>query len=72
MAKTIFNARRLSAWFAKAQPYLMYAALLAFATLALTWLDYFRFTRSFPGEVQMLLIASGFLGLGVWAGARLF
>ena len=61
-----------AAWFTAARPYLVYGALLAADALALTWLDYLTFARTFPGELQIFLIATGFLGLGVWAGARIF
>jgi DNA-binding NarL/FixJ family response regulator len=45
---------------------------MAAGTLLLTWLDDLRLTRTFSGEFQLFLIAAVFLGLGVWAGARLF
>lgn len=64
--------KRPTAWFTAARPYLVYGALLAAGALALTWLDYLTFARTFPGELQIFLIATGFLGLGVWAGARIF
>lgn len=64
--------KRPAAWFTAARPYLVYGALLAAGALALTWLDYLTFARTFPGELQIFLIATGFLGLGVWAGARIF
>ncbi len=72
MAKARRSAKRLPGWLLAARPYLLYGALLAAGALALTWLDYLRFARTFPGEFQIFLIAAGFLGLGVWAGARLF
>lgn len=64
--------KRPATWFTAARPYLVYGALLAAGALALTWLDYLTFARTFPGELQIFLIATGFLGLGVWAGARIF
>jgi DNA-binding CsgD family transcriptional regulator len=64
--------KRPAAWFTAARPYLVYGALLAAGALALTWLDYLTFARTFPGELQIFLIAAGFLGLGIWAGARIF
>ncbi len=72
MARAKFTARRLAGWLTAARPFVVYGAVLAIGALALTWLDYFRFTRSFPGEIQVFLLAAGFLGLGIWAGARLF
>jgi DNA-binding CsgD family transcriptional regulator len=49
-----------------------YGALLAAGTLALQWLDYRRLARAHPDEIYILLIAAGFLALGVWLGARAF
>lgn len=49
-----------------------YGALLAAGTLALQWLDYRRLALAHADEVYILLIALGFLGLGVWVGVRLF
>lgn len=49
-----------------------YGALLAAGTLALQWLDYRRLARAHPDEIYVFLIAAGFLGLGVWLGARAF
>lgn len=72
MAKTKFSMKAAAHGFKTARPYLLYGALLAAAALALSWLDYLRFARTFPGELQITLIAAGFLALGVWAGARLF
>jgi DNA-binding CsgD family transcriptional regulator len=72
MAKTKFSMKAAAHGFKTARPYLLYGALLAAAALALSWLDYLRFARTFPGELQITLIAAGFLTLGVWAGAQLF
>lgn len=72
MAKAKLTAKRLAGWLTAARPFLLYGALLAAAALALTWIDYLRFARTFPGEFQIFLIAAAFLALGVWAGARLF
>jgi len=72
MAKAKFTAKRVAGWLSAARPFLVYGAILAGGALALTWLDYFRFARTFPGEFQLVLIATGFLALGVWSGARLF
>ena len=46
--------------------------VLAASALALTWLDYLRFARTVPGELQIFRISGGFPGLGAWAGARIF
>ena len=51
---------------------LAYGALLAVGTLALQWLDIRRLALSHADEVYILLVALGFLGLGVWVGVRLF
>ena len=47
-----------------------YGALLALGTLALQWLDYQRLARAHASEGYVFLIALGFLGLGVYIGAR--
>jgi DNA-binding CsgD family transcriptional regulator len=49
----------------------LYAALLAVGTLLLQWLDYQRLVRSNASLVWDGLLATGFLVLGVWVGARL-
>lgn len=48
----------------------LYGLLLAAGTLALAWLDYQRMARTHAGEVYDFLLAAGFLGLGLWLGAR--
>jgi DNA-binding CsgD family transcriptional regulator len=72
MAKAKLSAKRLRQWLTSARPFLLYGGLLAAGAFALTWLDYLRYARTFPGEFQVFLIAAGFLGLGLWAGARIF
>lgn len=57
---------RPATWFTAARPYLVCGAL------ALTWLDYLAFARTFPGKLQIFLITAVFLGLSVRAGARIF
>ncbi len=47
-----------------------YGVLLALGTLALAWLDLQRMARTRVGEVYDLLLAAGFLALGLWLGAR--
>lgn len=48
----------------------LYGGLLAAGTFALQWLDYVRFVRSNAGDVVILLVALGFLTLGVYVGVR--
>lgn len=50
----------------------IYGVLLGAGTLALSWLDYQHLARSRMGDLYILLIAAGFLTLGVFAGRRLF
>ncbi len=51
---------------------LIFGAILAAAALVLQWLQYQLLARTHPGELYIALLAFGFMGLGVWAGARLF
>lgn len=51
---------------------LMYGAILAAAAVGLQWLEFQFLARSYPGEIYVGLVAMAFLGLGAWAGARLF
>lgn len=51
---------------------LIYGLALALGAVALQWLDYRIWARTHVGEVWIALVAAGFLGLGVWTGARLF
>ena len=51
---------------------LIYGAALAAAAIVLQWLEYLTWARVHTGEVYVALIAAGFLGLGVWVGARAF
>ena len=50
----------------------IYGAVLAAGVLALEWLDYQRLARARMGDIWLLLIAVGFLALGVFVGRRLF
>jgi DNA-binding CsgD family transcriptional regulator len=50
----------------------VYGAILAGASLGLRWLEYRYLVRTYPVEIYVALVAIAFLGLGVWAGARLF
>lgn len=49
-----------------------YGAALAASAIAMQWLDYNHFARSYSWELYVALIAAGFLALGVWAGAKVF
>ncbi len=51
---------------------LIYGFVLAAAALGLQWLEYGLLVRTYAFEVYVALIALAFLGLGIWAGARLF
>jgi hypothetical protein len=51
---------------------LIYGALLAAGSFGLQWLQYRFLVRSYPAEAYLALVALGFLGLGIWVGARLF
>lgn len=50
----------------------IYGVALAAGTALLQWLDYRRLVLGHAGEAYLGLIALGFLGLGVYVGARLF
>ncbi|HEY1614379.1 MAG TPA: response regulator transcription factor [Rhizomicrobium sp.] len=49
-----------------------YGVFLAAGTFALQWLDYQRLARAHSGDIYIFLIATGFLALGIYVGARLF
>jgi DNA-binding CsgD family transcriptional regulator len=49
-----------------------YGAALAAGAFALQWLDYNQFARNNPWELYAALFAAGFLGLGLWVGAKVF
>jgi len=51
---------------------LLYGSILAAGALGLEWLQYRFLVRRYPVEAYVVLLALGFLGLGLWAGARLF
>jgi DNA-binding CsgD family transcriptional regulator len=51
---------------------LVYGMSLAAGALALEWLEYRFLVRTRSIEIYVALVALTFLGLGVWAGARLF
>ena len=50
----------------------VYGAVLAAGTFVLEWLQFRLLVRTHAGEAYVALVAAGFLGLGVWFGARLF
>ncbi len=58
--------------FATLRIVVVYGAILAAASLALQWLQYRYLVRAYSFETYVALVAFAFLGLGVWAGARLF
>ncbi len=49
----------------------IYGVTVAVAALALQWLEYRYWIRAFSTELYILLIATGFTGLGIWVGHRL-
>ena len=51
---------------------LIYGALLAAGTFVLEWLQFRLLVRTHAMETYVALVAAGFLGLGVWLGAKLF
>lgn len=54
-----------------ARTILLYAIALALAVAALEWLEYRYVTRAFSTEIYIVLLAAGFVALGLWAGHRL-
>jgi DNA-binding CsgD family transcriptional regulator len=51
---------------------LIYGALLAAGALGLQWLEFQFLVRTHATLAYVALVAAAFLGVGVWAGARLF
>jgi len=51
---------------------LIYGALLAAGAVGLQWLEYLLVVRTHATETYLVLVALAFMGLGLWAGARLF
>ncbi len=49
----------------------LYGLALALAAVALQWLEYRLWARANAGGIWIVLLALGFLGLGVWLGAAL-
>jgi DNA-binding CsgD family transcriptional regulator len=54
-----------------ARTVILYAIALALAVAGLEWLEYRYVTRAFTTQIYIVLLASGFIGLGLWAGHRL-
>jgi len=50
----------------------IYGVALAAVAWALQWAEYQLWARTHPLELYMTLLALGFMGFGVWVGARLF
>lgn len=51
---------------------LIYGLILAAMAVGLQWLEYRFLVVAHATETYVALVALAFLGLGVWAGARLF
>ena len=51
---------------------LVYGFALAAGAVGLQWLEYQLWARTHPAAIYVALIATAFLALGVWLGARLF
>ena len=51
---------------------LIYGAALAAGAVLLQWLEVRLLARTHPVEIYVGLVALGFMGLGVWVGARVF
>ena len=49
----------------------VYAIVLAAAALMLEWLEYRYTIRELRTEVYIVVLAAGFVALGIWVGARL-
>jgi DNA-binding CsgD family transcriptional regulator len=54
-----------------ARKVVLYAIALALAVAGLEWLEYRYLARAFSTEIYIILLASGFACLGLWAGHRL-
>jgi DNA-binding CsgD family transcriptional regulator len=51
---------------------LAYGLALAAGAGALQWIEYQLWARTHPGTAYIALVGAGFLGLGIWIGARIF
>lgn len=49
----------------------LYGVALALLSLLLAWLDFRRVAQGWSGSVAVLVLAVGFVALGIWAGNRL-
>jgi DNA-binding NarL/FixJ family response regulator len=49
-----------------------YGLALGVGVAVLQWLEYRRLAQAHSGEIYIVLVAAGFMALGVWVGARLF
>lgn len=51
---------------------LIYGLILATAAVGRQWLEYKYLVRTHATQTYVVLVALAFLGLGLWAGAKLF
>jgi len=51
---------------------LIYGLALAAGVFVLQWLEFQFMARTHSFEVYLFLLAVGFMGLGIWVGAKLF
>ncbi|QIG78694.1 helix-turn-helix transcriptional regulator [Stakelama tenebrarum] len=61
--------RALSGW-KQWRQIALYGAALAVGVLLLEWIDYQRLARTNSSDIWLFLVAAGFLGLGIYLGAR--
>ena len=52
------------------KPVVLYGALLAAGALVLQWIDYQQLARAHSGNLYTFVVGAGFLGLGIYIGAR--
>ena len=50
---------------------IVYGLILAVAAFALEWLQYQYFLKSYSAEIYTVLLAIGFVSLGIWVGVKL-
>lgn len=50
---------------------ILYAAILAVSAFLLDWLEYKYLVRAVPTEFYIILLATGFMALGLWVGRQL-
>ena len=63
-------ARQLASVLVQHRTIAAYGIFLAVAAFGLEWLEYRHFVRAHSPSIYILLIALGFLSLGIWAGLR--